>query len=63
LVAGSEEYRLTGQANSNAKHGNTIIYGRLWGTVPELLFEKKSTDTKVEAVTCLLFEDNKVADF
>jgi hypothetical protein len=41
LVAGSEEYHLTGQANSNAKHGNTIIYGGPGEAVPELLFEKK----------------------
>jgi len=40
-VTGPEEYHHARQGNSNAKNGNIITYGGHWGTVPELLLEKK----------------------
>ena len=41
LAAGSEEYHLTGQGDSNAKNSNIITCDAPWLTAPELSFEKK----------------------
>jgi hypothetical protein len=52
LLIGSKEYHITGQGSPNAKHGNIITYGEPWGTVPEVLFEKKGL---IPAVQQLFF--------